>query len=802
MPSSFRRIILLAGAFAATLAASAPPLKFTASLGEGANITAIAVDASGGVYAVGATGSALPATPGAFQTRYSPAMCYVGIARPLEPCPVAFAAKLTPDGTSLEYLTYLGASSSQATGISVDAAGNAWITGAIGTPDLPVTPGALQSAPKFPASERGPYGTSFLLKLDATGSKVLYASYLGDAVSLTTIKSQAIDNSGSLYIAGSTNALNFPVTAGAFQTSTGPFQVIGQLFPSAGFVSKFDVRGALVYSTYFRGSGNSVTSIQGIAVDAAGSAYVTGDQSNGTLPATPGAFQTATTAATSAFIAKMDPTGSRLVYSTYLSGSTSTGATAIAVDAQANAYVTGFVDPDASNPVVSFPVTPGAFQSTASPGPPSSLPPPQPFAASSGINFLVKLNAAGSDLIYSTLLSGSSPAYASGAAMAAIAVDSSGAAVMAGTSDTTDFPPTTPGALFQCHPAGGFGGSGFLMKFAPDGSKLLYSTYPGVSAAAIALDGSGTIYAAISNFGGLFPIVPGSFGETTADGYLVAALSPVPRRPGSVSCAVSAANRGGYTAEDVPSLTTEVGLVSVPAIAPGEVVDIIGYGIGPSQAVTSSVESGRIPTSLAGLQVLFNGFPAPLLSASPNQIRAIVPFEAATAPFPTTQPVEVVIQNPAASVEPFTTTLAPLVPSVFTVDGKPGSQALLINQDGTLNSPENPAPAGSIVTAYATGLNNTVPPMATGSIASGAAPLAAAVHPYSFQVTYAGAAPDCPAGVAQINFRLDATYPAGVSKIYLDINAALISPALPTPWSATAHGSYFFVKGSGTAGSM
>src|SRR5579883_2129483 len=98
--------------------------------------------------------------------------------------------------------------------------------------------------------------------------------------------------------------------------------------------------------------------------------------------------------------------------------------------------------------------------------------------------------------------------------MAAIAVDSSGAAVVAGTTDTTDFPPTTPGALFQCHPAGGSGNSGFLIKFAPDGSNLLYSTYLGASAFSIALDGSGTIYAAMSNFGGLFPIVPGSFGET------------------------------------------------------------------------------------------------------------------------------------------------------------------------------------------------------------------------------------------------------------------------------------------------
>jgi hypothetical protein len=93
---------------------------------------------------------------------------------------------------------------------------------------------------------------------------------------------------------------------------------------------------------------------------ATGNACFTGDQSNGVLPTTPGAFQTAATAATSAFVAKLDAAGSGLVYSTYLSGSTSTEATAIAVDTQANVYVTGAVMPDSSNPAVSFPTTPGA----------------------------------------------------------------------------------------------------------------------------------------------------------------------------------------------------------------------------------------------------------------------------------------------------------------------------------------------------------------------------------------------------------------------------------------------------------
>ena len=107
------------------------------------------------------------------------------------------------------------------------------------------------------------------------------------------------------------------------------------------------------------------------------------------------------------------------------------------------------------------------------------------------------------------------------------------------------------------------------MEFAPDGSHLLYSTYLGSSVSSMALDGLGTIgtiYAAISNYGDLFPIVPGSFGETTEASQLVTALSLVQRPPGSVSCVVSAASGGGFTVDTTPSLAAQVGLISVPAI--------------------------------------------------------------------------------------------------------------------------------------------------------------------------------------------------------------------------------------------
>ena len=151
------------------------PLKYTALFGGEASISAIAVDTEGSAYIAGTASSALPVTAGAFQTDYKPATCtypFSGSPPQTYPCPMAFAAKLTPDGTALTYLTYLGASNSQGSGISVDAQGNAWITGTVSSSDLPVTTGALQTTIKGPEN-------AFVLKLNPAGSGVLFATYLG-----------------------------------------------------------------------------------------------------------------------------------------------------------------------------------------------------------------------------------------------------------------------------------------------------------------------------------------------------------------------------------------------------------------------------------------------------------------------------------------------------------------------------------------------------------------------------------------------------------------------------------------------
>jgi uncharacterized protein (TIGR03437 family) len=199
---------------------------------------------------------------------------------------------------------------------------------------------------------------------------------------------------------------------------------------------------------------------------------------------------------------------------------------------------------------------------------------------------------------------------------------------------------------------------------------------------------------------------------------------------------------------------------------------LFGNGIGPAETVSASIASGRLPDSLGGVQVRIAGFSAPLLSAAPNQIRAIVPFEVMSGLPRGSGPVDVQVLNSATAVELFSATVVPLAPAIFTVDGRPEGQALMINQDGTLNSAQNPAAPGSVVTIYATGLNQTDPLLESATIATAAAPLVSAsqlaVLAGDNRVTYAGAAPGLAAGVTQINFQLpEKNGPAGLVPLIL-----------------------------------
>jgi hypothetical protein len=259
----------------------------------------------------------------------------------------------------------------------------------------------------------------------------------------------------------------------------------------------------LAYSTYLGGS--NLDSGEGIAVDASGNAYVTGETWSTDFPTTSGAFQTTFGGGpvgepTDAFVSKLNAAGSALLYSTYLGGSGGDFGFGIAVDSSGNAYVTGSTD--SSN----FPTTSGAFQTI--------------FGGGFADAFVSKLNAAGSALLYSTYLGGNDQEIGYG-----IAVDASGNGYVAGRTASSNFP-TSAGA-FQTTIGGGY--DAFVSKLNAAGSALLYSTYLGGGgyddAIGIAVDAFGGAYVTGGTSSSNFPTTPGAFQATYGGGEYDAYVS-------------------------------------------------------------------------------------------------------------------------------------------------------------------------------------------------------------------------------------------------------------------------------------
>ncbi len=324
------------------------------------------------------------------------------------------------------------------------------------------------------------YDSSLPLIIDPV---LAYSTYLGGSGDDRGV-SIAVDSAGSAYVTGTTGSVTFPATVGAFDTSrNGSLDV---------FVTKLDPTGsALVYSTFLGGS--SFDQGIGIAVDATGAAYVTGSAGSANFPTTTGAFDTTYNGSGDVFVAKLDATGSSLLYSTFLGGSSADGGFGIAVDSADSAYVTGFTLS------ADHPTTPGAFDTTYGDGGRDA--------------FVTKLNAAGSQLIYSSFLGGTGFDQGRG-----IAVDATGAAYVTGATGRTagqNFP-TTAGAF-----ATSFTGFQhvFVTKFDAAGSTLVYSTFLGGTSVdegnSIAVDATGAAYVTGFTDTAAFPTTAGAF-DTTA----------------------------------------------------------------------------------------------------------------------------------------------------------------------------------------------------------------------------------------------------------------------------------------------
>ncbi len=464
-----------------------PALSYSSYLG-GSNYDAaygIVVDASGNLYVTGDTYSTdFPVTAGVFQPT-------------LGGNEDAFVTKINPAGSALVYSTYLGGSGNDAgSGIAVDSSGNAYVTGGTGSSNFPTTPGAFETS--CGSNNCGTDASfAFVTKLNPSGSALVYSTYLGGTGNYISAGANAIavDATGDAYVAGGTEESNFPTTAGVFQpTCHGACQ--------NAFISKFNSTGsALVYSSYV--GGEDLDYALGIALDSSGNAYLAGSTDSPDFPVTEGAFQRTyggTGGDGDGFVTKVNPTGTALVYSTYLGGTSDDSVMGIAIDTSGEAYVSGYTR--SSN----FPITAGAFETTCS--------------ACGGEfpdGFVTKLNSSGSALVYSTFLGGSA-----GADVSSIALDSSGDAYVTGSTWSEDFP-VTPAAFQTTDPLTG-GDSGFVTELNPAGSGVLYSSYLGGNADSwgngIALDSSRDIYVTGQTEATNFPVTPGAFQTGCGGGCL------------------------------------------------------------------------------------------------------------------------------------------------------------------------------------------------------------------------------------------------------------------------------------------
>ncbi len=516
---------------------------------------------------------------------------------------------------TLIYSSYLGGSADDSvSAIALDAGGNIYVAGWTDSIDFPVE-NAVRST-------NGGGVDAFVAKLNPAGTTLLYATYLGGLYS-DRATGIAVDSSGCAVITGSTQSPAFPILH-AFQ---------GTLHGSSdAFVTKLNAAGSgLVFSTFLGGSAQQ--SGNGVALDTAGSIYVTGNTNSTDFP-TFDAYQATNHGAQNAFLAKLSPTGG-LIYATYLGGSLTDSGNGVAVDSFGNAYVTG------GTTSVNFPIVGGvqtrnaggqdAFvakfntsgsslvYSTYLGGSGGTVTQPEtgnaiavdsvgnayvtgdtsstnfplagPFQAGlagSSDAFVTELNSSGSAIVYSSYLGGSSVDYGS-----AIAVSASGTAYIAGYTASTDFPTVAP---LQAANAGAY--DAFVAEVAPGGTSLLFSTYLGGensdAANAIALDTLGNIYLAGQTLSYEFPTVaalqtsnPGGYGGFVAKIQVVASPPPsvVIDSPTAGSAVSGSITVVGWAIDNIATVGTAI--KSVQVFVDGNSVGTATYGLSRTDVCTA-----------------------------------------------------------------------------------------------------------------------------------------------------------------------------------------------------------------------
>ncbi len=707
-----------------------PVVSFSTFLGGSGPDEArgLAVDAQGNVYVAGTTQSAdFPAT------------------NPVLPPPAqfpgdVFVAKLAPDGARLIWAVYIGGSRTDvATDLAVDPVGNVLVVGYTDSLDFPTTSGGFRTS--APGDGISPDG--FVLKLNPQGTGFVYSTYLG-GIESDRIHGVALDREGNAYLAGATNSDNFPSTRGSFRSTRCPGLGLDA------FLVKLNAAGSTLLSVNFL-CGSSHEEALDVAVDAQGGAVAVGYTTSGDFPVTAGALSRERRSKLDGFVAKLSADGSALAYSTYLGGSADDVATSVALDGTGRMYVAGYTRS------LDFPVTPTGFQRRQ---------------ADNGLyedGFIVLLSAAGQELLRGTYLGGSA-----GDRVNAIALDSPGVVLAAGQTASVDF----PGASAPCET--GYGGrrDAFVARLDLERSSPPEALFLGGRG-----DDEGQAVAAAS--GGIAVVV----GATRSPNF--------PTTQGAYSTAYRQGFRGGdafvarvaFGSSAAAPCLAHGGIVNAASllpgpVAPGEIVSLFGAGLGPETLVAFTVDASlTVAKELAGVRVLFDGAPAPVLAASAGQVNAIVPY-AVGGRAETRISVEYQGRRTAEVVVP----VAAAAPAIFTLNASGVGPGAILNQDNTVNSPDNPAPRGSVIQIFATGGGETRPAGVDGRVASpvfGPIPsqalgVSVTIGGVAAEVQYAGAAPSLVAGVMQVNAVVPAGAPVGSAVPVVLTVGGVSSPASAT----------------------
>jgi len=366
---------------------------------------------------------------------------------------------------SLLYAGFLGGLNwDEGRGIAVDAAGNAYVTGFTWSHDFPAVVGP-------DTSYNGSYD-AFVAKVNPSGTGLVYAGFLGGS-DWDEGSDIAVDAAGNAYVTGLTSSSNFPAVVGPDTSYNGDYDA---------FVAKVNPEGtALVYSGFLGGSNTDVGS--DIAVDADGNAYVTGETSSRNFPAVVGPDTSYNGGDYDAFVAKVNPSGTGLVYAGFLGGWTGDKGEGIAVDADGNAYVTGY---------------------TRSRDFPAVVGPDTSYNGGDYDAFVAKVNPEGTALVYSGFLGGSNTDEGYG-----IAVDAAGNAYVTGRTASRNFPAVVgPDTSYN-----GGDYDAFVAKVNPSGTGLVYAGFLGGSGLdsgrSIAVDAAGNAYVTGVTTSRNFPAVVG-----------------------------------------------------------------------------------------------------------------------------------------------------------------------------------------------------------------------------------------------------------------------------------------------------